>query len=85
VQRAGRGRRRRLRTLASSLLRTLDLEPAAVADGNSKRGIADAFVITEPAVEKHVTRICSATSSGCTLDQRAPRVLAVLPSLPGVR
>ena len=50
---------RRVRKLASSVLQTLDLEPAAMAEGNSKRGIAEAFVITEPTVEKHITRICN--------------------------
>jgi DNA-binding NarL/FixJ family response regulator len=30
---------------------------AAMAEGKSNRGIADALVITVPAVEKHITRI----------------------------
>ena len=30
---------------------------AAMAEGKSNRGIADALVVTEAAVEKHVTRI----------------------------
>jgi DNA-binding NarL/FixJ family response regulator len=50
---------------------------AAMAEGKSNRGIAEAFVITETAVEKHVTRIFSKLGlTQSTTDHR--RVLAVL-------
>jgi DNA-binding NarL/FixJ family response regulator len=50
---------------------------AAMAEGKSNRGIAESFVITETAVEKHVTRIFNKLGLGqSTAGHR--RVLAVL-------
>ena len=50
---------------------------AAMAEGKSNRGIAESFVITETAVEKHVTRIFTKLGLGqSTAGHR--RVLAVL-------
>ena len=50
---------------------------AAMAEGKSNRGIAESFVITETAVEKHVTRIFNKLGLGqSTTGHR--RVLAVL-------
>ena len=50
---------------------------AAMAEGKSNRGIAESFVITETAVEKHVTRIFNKLGLGQTGTQHR-RVLAVL-------
>ena len=44
---------------------------AAMAEGKSNRGIAESFVITETAVEKHVTRIFNKLGLGHT-SHRAP-------------
>jgi DNA-binding NarL/FixJ family response regulator len=50
---------------------------AAMAEGKSNRGIADALFISEPAVEKHVTRIFNKLGLGPTPTEHR-RVLAVL-------
>jgi DNA-binding NarL/FixJ family response regulator len=50
------GRRRKRSRIAELSPRELDVM-AAMAEGKSNRGIADALVITVPAVEKHITRI----------------------------
>jgi DNA-binding NarL/FixJ family response regulator len=50
---------------------------AAMAEGKSNRGIAQDFVITETAVEKHVTRIFNKLSLGHSNTEHR-RVLAVL-------
>jgi DNA-binding NarL/FixJ family response regulator len=55
---------------------------AAMAEGKSNRGIADELVITEAAVEKHVTRIFSKLDLGATPTEHR-RVLAVLAYLRG--
>ena len=50
---------------------------AAMAEGQSNRGIAESFVITETAVEKHVTRIFNKLGLGQSTSGHR-RVLAVL-------
>jgi DNA-binding NarL/FixJ family response regulator len=50
---------------------------AAMAEGKSNRGIAESFVITETAVEKHVTRIFNKLGLGQSTTEHR-RVLAVL-------
>jgi DNA-binding NarL/FixJ family response regulator len=50
---------------------------AAMAEGKSNQGIADALVVTEAAVEKHVTRIFQKLELGPTPKEHR-RVLAVL-------
>jgi len=50
---------------------------AAMAEGKSNRGIAEAFVISEAAVEKHVTRIFNKLGLGHSSTGHR-RVLAVL-------
>jgi DNA-binding NarL/FixJ family response regulator len=50
---------------------------AAMAEGKSNRGIAESFVITETAVEKHVTRIFNKLDLGHSTTAHR-RVLAVL-------
>ena len=50
------GRRRKRSRIAELSPRELDVM-AAMAEGKSNRGIADALVISVPAVEKHITRI----------------------------
>jgi DNA-binding NarL/FixJ family response regulator len=50
---------------------------AAMAEGKSNRGIAESFVITETAVEKHVTRIFTKLDLGHSTTAHR-RVLAVL-------
>jgi DNA-binding NarL/FixJ family response regulator len=50
---------------------------AAMAEGKSNQGIGDALFISEPAVEKHVTRIFSKLKLGPTPSEHR-RVLAVL-------
>jgi DNA-binding NarL/FixJ family response regulator len=57
---------------------------AAMAEGKSNRGIAEAFVITETAVEKHVTRIFNKLDLGHTGTEHR-RVLAVLTYLRNAR
>ena len=55
---------------------------AAMAEGKSNRGIADELVVTEAAVEKHVTRIFTKLGLGPTPSEHR-RVLAVLTYLRG--
>ena len=50
---------------------------AAMAEGKSNRGIAESFVITETAVEKHITRIFNKLGLGQSTTEHR-RVLAVL-------
>lgn len=50
---------------------------AAMAEGKSNRGIAESFVITDTAVEKHVTRIFNKLGLGQSATAHR-RVLAVL-------
>ena len=50
---------------------------AAMAEGKSNAGIADELVVTEAAVEKHVTRIFQKLGLGPTVTEHR-RVLAVL-------
>ena len=50
---------------------------AAMAEGKSNRGIADELVVTDTAVEKHVTRIFNKLNLGPTPTEHR-RVLAVL-------
>jgi DNA-binding NarL/FixJ family response regulator len=57
---------------------------AAMAEGKSNRGIAESFVITETAVEKHVTRIFNKLALGQSSTQHR-RVLAVLTYLRSAR
>jgi DNA-binding NarL/FixJ family response regulator len=57
---------------------------AAMAEGKSNRGIAEGFVITETAVEKHVTRIFGKLGLGQTGTEHR-RVLAVLTYLRNAR
>jgi DNA-binding NarL/FixJ family response regulator len=57
---------------------------AAMAEGKSNRGIAQSFVITETAVEKHVTRIFNKLALGQSNTQHR-RVLAVLTYLRNAR
>jgi DNA-binding NarL/FixJ family response regulator len=55
---------------------------AAMAEGKSNRGIAADLVVTETAVEKHVTRIFNKLDLGPTTTEHR-RVLAVLTYLQG--
>jgi DNA-binding NarL/FixJ family response regulator len=55
---------------------------AAMAEGKSNRGIADELVVTEAAIEKHVTRIFNKLGLGPTPTEHR-RVLAVLTYLRG--
>jgi DNA-binding NarL/FixJ family response regulator len=57
---------------------------AAMAEGKSNLGIAEALVVTEAAVEKHVTRIFMKLGLGPTSTEHR-RVLAVLTYLSGSR
>jgi DNA-binding NarL/FixJ family response regulator len=50
------GRRRKRSSIAELSPRELDVM-AAMAEGKSNRGIAEALVISVPAVEKHISRI----------------------------
>jgi DNA-binding NarL/FixJ family response regulator len=75
------GRRRRQGPLDDLSPRERDVL-GAMAEGKSNRGIADELVVTEAAVEKHVTRIFHKLGLGPTpTDHR--RVLAVLTYLRG--
>jgi DNA-binding NarL/FixJ family response regulator len=56
---------------------------AAMAEGKSNRGIAEDLVVTEAAVEKHVTRIFNKLDLGPTSKEHR-RVLAVLTYLRSV-
>jgi DNA-binding NarL/FixJ family response regulator len=57
---------------------------AAMAEGKSNGGIAEQLVVTEAAVEKHVTRIFNKLGIGPTTTEHR-RVLAVLTYLRGSR
>ena len=52
------GRRRKRSSIAELSPRELDVM-AAMAEGKSNQGIADALVVTVPAVEKHINKIYS--------------------------
>ena len=60
---------------------------AAMAEGKSNQGIADALVVTEAAVEKHVTRIFQKLGLGPTATEhrRVHAVLAYLQDQPRPR
>jgi DNA-binding NarL/FixJ family response regulator len=70
------GRRREEGPLDSLSPRERDVL-GAMAEGKSNRGIAEALVVTEAAVEKHVTSIFSKLDLGATTTEHR-RVLAVL-------
>jgi DNA-binding NarL/FixJ family response regulator len=70
------GRRRRDDPLAALTPREREVM-AAMAEGRTNRGIADALVVTERAVEKHVTSIFSKLDLPPTVEDHR-RVLAVL-------
>ena len=57
---------------------------AAMAEGKSNLGIAEALVVSEAAVEKHVTRIFHKLGLGPTTTEHR-RVLAVLTYMRGSR
>jgi DNA-binding NarL/FixJ family response regulator len=57
---------------------------AAMAEGKSNRGIAEALVVSDAAVEKHVTRIFHKLGLGPTSTEHR-RVLAVLTYMRGSR
>jgi DNA-binding NarL/FixJ family response regulator len=75
------GRRKNDGPLASLSPRELDVL-AAMAEGKSNRGIAQELVVTEAAVEKHVTGIFHKLGLGPTPTEHR-RVLAVLTYLRG--
>ena len=75
------GRRKNDGPLASLSPRELDVL-AAMAEGKSNRGIAQELVVTEAAVEKHVTGIFHKLGLGPTPTEHR-RVLAVLTYLQG--
>jgi DNA-binding NarL/FixJ family response regulator len=75
------GRRKNDGPLASLSPRELDVL-AAMAEGKSNRGIAHELVVTEAAVEKHVTGIFHKLGLGPTPTEHR-RVLAVLTYLQG--
>ena len=75
------GRRKNDGPLASLSPRELDVL-AAMAEGKSNRGIAEELVVTEAAVEKHVTGIFHKLGLGPTPTEHR-RVLAVLTYLHG--
>ena len=75
------GRRKHDGPLASLSPRELDVL-AAMAEGKSNRGIAQELVVTEAAVEKHVTGIFHKLGLGPTPTEHR-RVLAVLTYLQG--
>jgi DNA-binding NarL/FixJ family response regulator len=75
------GRRKNDGPLASLSPRELDVL-AAMAEGKSNRGIAQELVVTEAAVEKHVTGIFHKLGLGPTPTEHR-RVLAVLTFLRG--
>jgi len=75
------GRRRRDGPLEQLSPRELDVL-GAMAEGKSNRGIAEDLVVTEAAVEKHVTSIFHKLGLGPTPTEHR-RVLAVLAYLRG--
>jgi len=70
------GRRRRSGPLDELTRRERDVL-AAMAEGKSNRGIAEALLVTEAAVEKHITAIFQKLDIGPTTTEHR-RVLAVL-------
>jgi DNA-binding NarL/FixJ family response regulator len=70
------GRRRERSSIAELSPRELEVM-AAMAEGKSNRGIAEALVISVPAVEKHITRILGKLRIG-DVDSEHRRVHAVL-------
>jgi DNA-binding NarL/FixJ family response regulator len=76
--------RRRSRGPLDELTRREREVLAAMAEGKSNRGIAEAFVVTETAVEKHVGRIFSKLDLGQSGTEHR-RVLAVLTYLRNTR
>jgi DNA-binding NarL/FixJ family response regulator len=75
------GRRKNEGPLETLSPRELDVL-AAMAEGKSNRGIAQELVVTEAAVEKHVTSIFQKLRLGQTPTEHR-RVLAVLAYLRG--
>jgi DNA-binding NarL/FixJ family response regulator len=73
------GRRRKRSTIAELSPRELDVL-AAMAEGKSNQGIADALVVSVPAVEKHINRIYAklALNAGQSEHRRVNAVLAFL-------
>jgi DNA-binding NarL/FixJ family response regulator len=70
------GRRRERSSIAELSPRELEVM-AAMAEGKSNRGIAEALVISVPAVEKHITRILGKLGIN-DVDTEHRRVHAVL-------
>jgi DNA-binding NarL/FixJ family response regulator len=70
------GRRRKRSSIAELSPRELEVM-AAMAEGKSNRGIAEALVISVPAVEKHITRIFDKLAVDA-VDTEHRRVHAVL-------
>ncbi|HEY6693385.1 MAG TPA: response regulator transcription factor [Solirubrobacteraceae bacterium] len=73
------GRRRNRSSIAQLSPRELEVL-AAMAEGKSNQGIADALVVTVPAVEKHINRIYGklALDAGQSEHRRVHAVLAFL-------
>jgi DNA-binding NarL/FixJ family response regulator len=73
------GRRRKRGTIAELSPRELDVL-AAMAEGKSNQGIADALVVTVPAIEKHINRIYGklALDAGQSEHRRVHAVLTFL-------
>jgi len=73
------GRRRKRGTIAELSPRELEVL-AAVAEGKSNQGIADALVVSVPAVEKHINRIYGKLEldAGPSEHRRVHAVLAFL-------
>jgi DNA-binding NarL/FixJ family response regulator len=78
------GRRKQDRPLDRLSARERDVL-AAMAEGKSNRGIADALVVSQAAVEKHVTSIFQKLEldPGQTEHRRVLAVLAYLRDAPG--
>ena len=73
------GRRRNRSSIAQLSPRELDVL-AAMAEGKSNQGIADALVVTVPAVEKHINKIYGklALDAGRSEHRRVHAVIAFL-------
>jgi DNA-binding NarL/FixJ family response regulator len=76
--------RRRSRGPLDELTRREREVLAAMAEGKSNRGIAEAFVVTDTAVEKHITRIFNKLDLSQSGTEHR-RVLAVLTYLRNTR